>query len=509
MKRLGFSGIGQIVGVGFGLILLLALLIGALGRVAYDISQQQNNTIQRRGDVERLTLQLEIISTERTEALRQYLQENDVTLLATYQTRQLAYADTYAQLLPLLSTPAEHQALQMVSEAETRFNAKAQEILDLYNDGFPAAAQFLWDSEGAEAQHNLLSAIGTLRQVQGQSSARIIDEAHRIERVTIIAISIFIPVLLAGGVIASILITRNITGPISRLVSAVKHLGTDLNTRVNPSGPHEIAFLGETINAMAESLQQSRQSLQAYKSRLEQELALASQIQASFLPTVLPKPPGLEMAVLWKSAREVGGDFYAHVPLENGDRGIAVGDVSGKGTPAAMVGALSVGLLQAYAENHPEPEEMLSELNRDLCIRLMRQSMNVACCYAIIDVTRKCLTVANAGCMYPYLRRENSVHEIAARGMPLGVMDDFKYVSLQLALQPGDLLVFSSDGLVEARNPAGELYGFPRLRSLITNLPPRANAETVVRKLVDAAIEFTGSDDLHDDVTILAIRMLG
>jgi serine phosphatase RsbU (regulator of sigma subunit)/CHASE3 domain sensor protein len=508
MKNITFAGVGQIVGVGFGLILMLALLVGVLGRLAYDVSQQQNRTVQTRGDVERLTLQLEIISAKRTDALRRYLQNQDVTLLSAYQTYQLAYADTTSRLLPLLSTPQEHQALNSVSKTEAQFNRKAQEIIDLSNDGFPAAAQFLWDNEGVQSQQNLLTAIENLRDVQGRSSSEIIESARQSQQITIMAISLFIPLLLAGGIVASWLITRSINRPISNLVTTVKHLGTDLNTRVDPSGPQEIAFLGENINEMAENLRQSRRSLQQHNDRLEQELALASQIQASFLPTKLPKSPGIDVAVLWKSAREVGGDFYANVQLNNGYRGVAVGDVSGKGTPAAMVGALSVGLLQAYAENHPRPETLLSELNRDLCQRLARQSMNVACCYAVIDVTAGVLTVANAGCMYPYLRRDASIHEIAARGMPLGVMPDFDYVSVQVAVQPGDLLVFSSDGLVEAKNSGRELFGFDRLHALIMDLPPQAKAQTVVRGLVEAAIEFTGSDDLHDDVTIMAVRVL-
>jgi len=248
-----------------------------------------------------------------------------------------------------------------------------------------------------------------------------------------VATSIFIPLLLIIGVVVSIIITRSITRPISKLVKTVSSLGTDLSVRVAPSGPNEISFLGETVNGMAESLQSSRASLQSANNRMERELALASQIQASFLPSTFPPSPELELAVFWKSAREVGGDFYAYEEMENGLRGVSVGDVSGKGTPATMAGALAVGLLQAYASNHPRPEVLLSELNRDLCVRLAGRSMNVACCYAIIDVVKKQLTVAHAGCMYPYLKRENSVHEIAARGMPLGAWRGFKYVGPDLS----------------------------------------------------------------------------
>jgi len=165
MKQMRRIHLGQVIGLGFGLILFLTLLIALLGRIAYDISRTQNNTIQTRGDVAQLTLQLEIISVQRTESLRRYLENEDVNLLATYQTRQLAYSDTYSRLAPLLNTPSEKQTLQNVVSAETAFNEKAQEMLKLFNDGFPTAARFLWAGEGIDTQRHLLASIDDLRQI--------------------------------------------------------------------------------------------------------------------------------------------------------------------------------------------------------------------------------------------------------------------------------------------------------------------------------------------------------
>jgi len=507
MKRLRSIRIGQVVGLGFGLILLMALIIGFFGRIAYDVSRWQRNTIETRSNVERLTLELEIISGQRTEALRRYLESNDLSLLAAYQQHQSAYADTYSRLDKLLRTPAETSALRNVELAEISLDDKAREVLALYNQGFPASARFLWNTEGIVAQDKLRQTIDRLRQVQGRTSASIISEARQTENLTIIAISIFAPLLLVGGTVASWLITRNITRPISNLVKTVTHLGTNLNIRVQPSGPHEIAFLGQTINTMAASLTQSNRSLQAYRDRIERELTLASQIQASFLPGNLPQIPNLELAVFWKSAREVGGDFYVYVDLKNGQHGLAVGDVSGKGTPAAMAGALSVGLLEAYAANHSHPEIMLSELNKDICARLAANHMNVACCYAIFNESLSQMQVANAGCMYPYLLRGGNLHEISARGLPLGAWLDFDYASLTLPLQPEDVIVFSSDGLVEAQNEQGDLLGFDRLQAELMSLSPGICAQAAVDHLVRVALDFTGSGDLADDITILAARI--
>jgi serine phosphatase RsbU (regulator of sigma subunit)/CHASE3 domain sensor protein len=508
MKRTRALKIGQVVGLGFGLTLFLASFIGLLGRLAYDISRWQRETIQIRGDVERLALQLEILSIQRTEALRRYLDTADATWLSTYQTRQSDYDHTYSRLANLLNTPKEKAALQDVVVAGTAFNDKAQEILHLYDNEFQASARFLWMTEGVLAQNNLIQTIEKLRLVQGETSTAIINQALQNEIWAIAAVSFFVPLMLLGGIVAGLLIARSITKPISNLVKGITLLGADLNVRVEPSGPQEIAFLGETINGMAANLLKSSQSLQAYKDRLEQELKLASQIQASFLPSVLPQSSRLELAVFWKSAREVGGDFYTYVNLGDGRQGIAVGDVSGKGAPAAMAGALTEGLLEAYAPMYAKPEALLTELNKDLSTRLAPNHMNVACCYAIIDESLSCLTVANAGCIYPYLRRDNTLHEIAVGGMPLGAWANFDYSSLSIPLQPGDLIIFSTDGLVEARNEQKELLGFERFRTELRNLPSNIHAQKVVDQLVDVAMNFTDQEDLNDDITILVARIL-
>jgi serine phosphatase RsbU (regulator of sigma subunit) len=508
MKAIQTLKVGQVVGLGFGLTLFLASFIGLLGRLAYDISRWQRDIIQTRGDVERLSLQLEILSFQRTEALRLFLASADVSLLEAYEIHQAAYAETYTRLAERLNTQEETEALQKVVAAKTAFEDKAQEILRLYNGGFEASARFLWATEGSDAQANLVQAVEGLRDAQGDTSAAVISRARQTENLAIVAVSFLVPLVLIGGIVAGLLITRNITAPISNLVNSITAIGSDLSQRVEPSGPKEIAFLGQTLNHMAESLLNSRQSLQAYKDRLEQELKLASEIQASFLPTDLPQTSRLELAVFWKSAREVGGDFYAYIKLDNGRQGIAVGDVSGKGAPAAMAGALTEGLLQAYAPLHTRPEILLSELNKDLATRLGPNHMNVACCYAILDETLSCLTVANAGCMYPYLRRGNTVHEIVVGGMPLGSWIDFDYASVAIPLEPGDLLIFSTDGLVEAQNKQNEMLGFERFRARLDNLPLNVHAQDVVDQLVEVALNFTNHGDLSDDITILVARVL-
>ena len=507
MKRTRTLPIGQLVGVGFSLVLLMALLIGLGGRFAYDISKRQNEVIQTRGVLTGLTLDLKIQVIQRTDALRRYLDSDNGNFLALYQQYTASYAEVFDQAATLLRTVGEAQALQQVAVADANFSAKVQEVLRLYNGGFPSAARFLWASEGLAAQDNLIAAIETWDQVQGSVGDQVISQAYQTERIAIIAASVLAGLALLAGIVASWWVTRTIANPISRLVKTVEEIGSDLTTRVEPSGPQEVAFLGEAINAMAANLLISRQELQHHKDRLERELELASRIQASFLPQVLPQFPGLELAVFWQSARELGGDFYACLDLENGKHAIAIGDVNGKGAPAAMAGALAVGLLEAYAPVHTHPETLLAEMNRELHARFSFNRMNVACCYATLNGASFRMTVANAGCVYPYLWRCHKVSEIDVSGMPLGAWAGYKYTSLSVPLHSGDLLIFTSDGLVEARNRQGALFGFDRLENELRQLPPAVDAQTVVDRLRASLFAFTEGLELHDDVTMLVMRV--
>jgi sigma-B regulation protein RsbU (phosphoserine phosphatase) len=203
----------------------------------------------------------------------------------------------------------------------------------------------------------------------------------------------------------------------------------------------------------------------------------------------------------------MGGDFYTYIELHNGQRGIVVGDVSGKGAPAAMAGALAVGLIEAYASTHLKPESLLAQLNKDLHARFISNYINVACCYAILDTTACRLTLGNAGCVYPYLRRGAELSEIEVSGFPLGMWPDFHYTSRSLLLNRGDLLMFSSDGLVEAKNEQGDLFGFDRLQTELQSLPAGIDAQSAVDQLVSSVMTFTGQADLHDDLTILVVRV--
>lgn len=509
MKRLHSLRLGQLIGLGFGLILLLALLI-ALGLIsAYAITKQQGVVIQTRGEVESLAQELEILSAQRSDYLRRYLNNEGDTFLENYYSHEIAFEAIFDKIAPLLVTGEEQQALQAVASAETGVDKKAQETLLLHNSGFPAASRLLWANEGGRAQDSLVRAIERLRQTQGDSSTQIIERARAIENLALTTAILFAILALIAGLTASVFITRTIAAPLAGLVKTVTMLGSDLTTRVQTSGPQEIAFLGETINEMAAQLLTSEQALQQHHDRLEKELSLASQMQVSFLPSVLPSLHGWEWAIYWQPARELGGDFYTHIHLEQGRYGLAIGDVNGKGASAAMAGALSVGLLEANAPAHLHPEDLLNKLNADLYVRFHSQRMNVACCYLIVDESSTNLVVANAGLVYPYLRRGDKLIEIQASGMPLGAWPNFVYKAKTLSLCPGDLLFLSSDGLVEAKDSQNELFGFERFQAELAKVPANTEAQVALNRLIKAVKTFTGPVELHDDLTLIVGRFVG
>jgi predicted ester cyclase len=202
------------------------------------------------------------------------------------------------------------------------------------------------------------------------------------------------------------------------------------------------------------------------RERIRQELRVARQIQRSLLPEATPELYGWQLAAYYKPAREVGGDFYDFLELEDGRLGLVVGDATGKGMPAALVMATTRGMLRAVAQSLDSPGEVLALVN-DALYPDTPSEMFVTCFYAILDPKSGTLSYANAGHDLPYLWHGGDAEELRARGMPLGLMPDMSYDEREAVLREGDCVLFYSDGLVEAHDPHYEMFGFPRLGALI------------------------------------------
>src|SRR5215218_7754448 len=205
------------------------------------------------------------------------------------------------------------------------------------------------------------------------------------------------------------------------------------------------------------------------RERVEQELRVARHIQQASLPKEVPELEGWQITPYYQPAREVGGDFYDFHPLLEGRLGLVVGDATGKGVPAALVMSTTLGMLQAVSEaldSSSSPGEVLVRVNETLLSRIP-PNMFVTCFYAILEPESGSLTYANAGHDLPYLYRNGEAEELRARGMPLGLMPGMSYEEKETILEAGEAVLLYSDGLVEAHDPKGEMFGFPRLRALV------------------------------------------
>ena len=237
------------------------------------------------------------------------------------------------------------------------------------------------------------------------------------------------------------------------------------------------------------------------RERIEQELQVARLIQQTLLPKSLPELPGWQVAAYYQPARAVGGDFYDFFSFEDGRLGLVIGDVTDKGIPAALVMATTRSILRSAAQRLVSPGVALEHAN-DLLYPDIPARMFVTCLYAILDPVTGRLQYANAGHDLPYRRLGDTVSELRATGMPLGLMPGMTYEEKETILQPGESVLFYSDGLAEAHNPQREMFGFPRLMSLLGQ-----TSSDVIEFLLGQLASFTGPDwEQEDDVTLVTLQ---
>jgi serine phosphatase RsbU (regulator of sigma subunit) len=250
--------------------------------------------------------------------------------------------------------------------------------------------------------------------------------------------------------------------------------------------------------------QQQKQAQE--RERIEQELRVARLIQQTLLPKHVPDLEGYQLAAYYQPAREVGGDFYDFLELDEGHLGLVIGDVTDKGVPAALVMATTRTMLRASAQRLDSPAEVLKRVN-DVIVRDIPPNMFITCLYAILDTRSGKLRYANAGHDLPYLRhkgRPGDASELRARGMPLGLMPGMFYEEKETVLEAGDSILFYSDGLVEAHDPHYEMFGFPRLQGLVGAHPGGA---TMVDFLLKELARFVGDSwEQEDDITLVTLE---
>ncbi len=240
------------------------------------------------------------------------------------------------------------------------------------------------------------------------------------------------------------------------------------------------------------------------RERLETEMQLARQIQQTFIPQSLPAHEAWQFAARWRTARQVGGDFYDLIELPNHKIGLFIADVADKGMPAALFMALTRTLLRAAAIELTSPVDVLRRVN-DQLLPDTQQGMFVTAVYGVLDLASGAFTFVNAGHNPPFWVKAGGIDKLTRTGMALGVVEQPNMQERSISFSEGDLLLLYTDGLTEAFSPAGDLFGDERLANVLASLPSQT-ADEVLRIVEDRVNEFIETNPLGDDLTMLAVK---
>ena len=240
------------------------------------------------------------------------------------------------------------------------------------------------------------------------------------------------------------------------------------------------------------------------EARLERDLAMAREVQSALLPQAPPSVRGLQVGLAYEPARVLGGDLYDFLEYDDGALGIAVGDVSGKGTAAALSGAQAIGILRSLGRRRYAPHEMLRLMNDALCRNKMEGHF-ISLCYAVWEPRRRQLRISNAGLPYPLIRRGGRVDRVEVAGLPLGLIEATQYEERSTTLGPGDIVVVYSDGVVESTNRRRGEFGQNRLKQTILE-NRRMSASKLAETVLARVGRFARRSIPQDDLTLVVLK---
>ncbi len=333
----------------------------------------------------------------------------------------------------------------------------------------------------------------------------------------------------AIAVLMSFLLAGRITKPIRDLASAMQEASEgNLDTAVKVRSRDEVGRLARVFNGMMYQLKEKTSELEqlnrtleervqrgiaelrrrdeAEKQRLSGEIQRAREVQMGFLPQSQPQIEGLDIYGVCYPASEVGGDLFDYLSLSTGDLCLALWDVSGKGMRGAMNAVMTYGMLHAQTRAYNSAAATISELNAALAARFEETTFTTLS-LGIIDAEAREIQLCNAGNPYPILFREGKASLLELSGMPLGIVSEIEYDETVIALMPGDILVFYSDGISEAMTSDERMYGMDTLKELIENLPLDISAQAIVERILQEVREFVGDFPQSDDMTIIVLRV--
>lgn len=321
-----------------------------------------------------------------------------------------------------------------------------------------------------------------------------------------IKVLILVAVFVLLALISAVALAGVIVRPVRRLTQGALAVGAgDLDTRVEAHGDDEIGVLTRAFNAMTQGLKRAQADL-IEKQLLTQELNIAQEIQQGLLPKEIPQVPGYELAAFYAPAKEVGGDLYDFIRIDEARLGIAVADVSGKSVPGSLGMAMARTVLRAEALGHRGVGETLHRTNAVIQPDI-RRGMFVTLFYAVLDVTEHTLACSNAGHNPAFWVRGNRIEEIGPEGIALGLVPEgqFYVEDRVVKLKPGDLVALYTDGVTEAMDGSREEYGEDRFKEalLLARGKPIGQA---LESVVASVRAFVGDAPPHDDITLVLLR---
>ena len=375
---------------------------------------------------------------------------------------------------------------------------------------FATVPAYDWSTPGRTSDLEL----GVLTRVSAVLSTvfnRKADLAQELlEMILVVGLIVFGLVEIVCGVIG-ISMTRNITGAVHHLYEGTQRvMEGDFAHRITVRGKDQLAEVGVSFNRMTENLAHLL-TVAKEKERLESEIEIAREVQSQLYPRIAPQTKSLRLTAVCRPARVVSGDYYDYECVHDSYVALAVGDVAGKGISAALLMATLQSSLRTQLSNRgghgrPSAAALVSQLNRYLYANTSPEKFTTLC-LGVYDETDGSFTYTNGGNLPPALVRGDLVHRLDVNGTVVGAFPDAEYGESRIALETNDLLVFFTDGVTEPENEYGEMFGEERFLDLLLR-SAHLDEDAIVRSVIESVREWTGSDELQDDMTLLLARRL-
>ncbi|HEY4839306.1 MAG TPA: SpoIIE family protein phosphatase [Candidatus Acidoferrales bacterium] len=328
-------------------------------------------------------------------------------------------------------------------------------------------------------------------------------------------IQLFLAVLLvfiileAGSLVTGVVLTRTITRSVGDLYEATQYVRSgDFSHRIRVERADQLGALGESFNAMSSSIDGLVEE-QRKRQKLENEVAIAQEVQSQLFPRNLPVLAGIQLGAYCKPARGVSGDYYDFLPLGSTRLGIALADISGKGISAALLMASVQAALRSQLLLNPEAAtsaaEVVSRINKHLYLNTAEDRF-ATFFFAIYDSSTRILRYTNAGHCAPMLINGEKIQRLETGGIVVGVFEDAEYEEGIVEVGPDSVLVVYSDGLIEPENVYGEEFGTNRLENVALR-NRRSSADAIVAALLVSAEEWAGTAEQADDMTVIVARL--